>query len=201
MNRFHVLIARFLLGSTCFCQTASTPATTPSGPVPELAQYRLEAIDFVGYRSFSIEQLKDTFNVPVGNKFDHTAVGLGLDRLRLLYGDHGNINFTAVPMLQIDKNRGTVVLTLSIDEGAQFTFGRLFLTGQETRTGEADTLRKAWMALSGKTYDSSLLCKWLSENAPFLPNGGRPPCRQVELHLSSETLQADIEITFPSPKS
>jgi outer membrane protein assembly factor BamA len=137
----------------------------------------------------------------VGNKFDHKAVGQGLERLRLIYGDHGYINFTAVPTLQIDRDRGTVVLTVSIDDGAQFTFGRLFLTGQETRKGEADALHKAWAALSGKTYDSSLLYKWLSENAPFLANGGRPPGRQIEVHVSSETHQADIGIKFPSPKS
>jgi hypothetical protein len=90
---------------------------------------------------------------------------------------------------------------VSIDDGAQFTFGRLFLTGQETRKGEADALHKAWAALSGKTYDSSLLYKWLSENAPFLANGGRPPGRQIEVHVSSDTHQADIGIKFPSPKS
>jgi outer membrane protein assembly factor BamA len=201
MNRSSVLMALFLLGSTSFCQAANTSATRPSSHGPELAQYRLEAINFVGSHSFSIEQLRGAFNVPVGNKFDHKAVGQGLERLRLIYGDHGYINFTAVPTLQIDRDRGTVVLTVSIDDGAQFTFGRLFLTGQETRKGEADVLHKAWAALSGKTYDSSLLCKWLSENAPFLANGGRPPCRQIEVHLSSDTHQADIGIKFPSPKS
>jgi hypothetical protein len=92
-------------------------------------------------------------------------------------------------------------LTVSINDGAQFTFGRLFLTGQETRKGEADALHKSWAALSGKTYDSSLLSKWLSENPPFLANGGRPPIRQIEVHVSSDTHQADIGIKFPGPKS
>ena len=89
MNRFSVLMALILLGSTSFCQAANTPATTPSSHGTELAQYRLEAINFVGSNSFSIEQLKEAFNVPVGNKFDHRAVGQGLERLRLIYGDHG----------------------------------------------------------------------------------------------------------------
>ena len=57
-----------------------------------------------------------------------------------LYGDNGYVNFTAVPTLQLDKDRGTVVLTISIDEGDQFTFGQLSLAGQETRAGEADFL-------------------------------------------------------------
>jgi outer membrane protein assembly factor BamA len=196
MNRFAVLTVLFLLGSTGFCQTADTSGRTLSSPAPDLSQYRLEAVLFEGSRSFTPEQLKETFDVPVGEKFKHTAIGQGLERLRQLYGDYGYINFTAVPTLQLDKNRGTVVLTISIDEGDQFTFGRLFLAGQETRAGQADTLRNAWAALSGKRYDSSLLRKWLAQNATFLPNDGQP-LRHVEQHLDSSTHQADLKLTFP----
>jgi outer membrane protein assembly factor BamA len=132
----------------------------------------------------------------VGNKFDHKVVGQGLERLRLIYGDHGYINFTAVPTLQIDRHRETVVLTVSIDDGAQFTFGQLFLTGQETRKGEADALHKAWAALSGKTYDSSLLYKWLSENAPFLANGGRPLAGRLKCMYSRTPNRLTSELSF-----
>jgi hypothetical protein len=202
MNSFRVLTALLLLGPIAsFCQTADTSGTTPSSPAPGLAQYRLEAVHFKSGRSFSQEQLKSTFNVPVGDKFNHTAVGQGLDRLRQLYGDNGYINFTAVPTVQLDKDRGTVVLTVSIDEGSQFTFGRLILAGREARAGEADALRNAWAALLGKRYDSSLLSNWLVTNAPFLPNDGQSALRHVEMHLDSSTHQADILLTFPSPKS
>ena len=196
MNRFAVLTVLFLLGSTGFCQTADTSGKTLSSPAPDFSHYRLEAILFEGSRSFSLEQLKETFHVPVGGKFNHTAIGQGLDRLRQLYGDYGYINFTAVPTLQLDKDRGTVVLTISIDDGHQFTFGQLFLAGQETWAGEADALHNAWAALSGKRYDSSLLRKWLVKNATFLPNDEQP-LRHVEMHLDASTLQADIKLTFP----
>src|ERR1700733_13374137 len=142
MNQFRVLTVLFLLGSTGFCQTADTSGRTVSSPAPDLSQYRLEAVIFEGGRSFSAKHLYDTFNVPVGDKFNHTVLGQGLERFRQLYGDYGYFNFTAVPELQLDKDRGTAVLTISIDEGKQFTFGKLFLEGQETRAGEADALRK-----------------------------------------------------------
>ncbi len=87
-------------------------------------------------------------------------------------------------------------MTISIDDGIQFTFGQLFLAGQDTRAGEAVTLRNAWAALSGKRYDSSLLRKWLAENATFLPNDGQP-LRHVEQQLDSSTHQADLKLTFP----
>lgn len=200
MNRLLVLTVLFLLGSTGFCQTPDTSGKTLSSPAPDLSQYRLESVFFEGSRSFSPDQLKGTFNVPIGGKFNHTAIGQGLERLRQLYGDYGYINFTAVPQLQLDRDRGTIVLTISLDDGAQFTFGRLILAGQETRAGEADALRNGWAALSGKRYNSSLLRKWLIQNAAFLPNDGQP-LRHVEMHQSSDTHQADIKLTFPSAKS
>jgi outer membrane protein assembly factor BamA len=196
MNRFAVLSALFLLGSTAFCQTADTSGRTLSSPAPDLSQYRLEAVIFESGRSFSAKQLYDTFNVPVGDKFNHTAIGQGLDRLRQLYGDYGYINFTAVPTLRVEQDRGTVVLKIGVDEGQQFTFGKLFLEGQETRAGEADALRNAWAALSGKRYDSSLLRKWLTQNATFLPNDGQP-FRHIEQHLDTGTHLVDFKLTFP----
>jgi outer membrane protein assembly factor BamA len=156
-----------------------------ANPAAVLVQLRILRLGLLQYR-----------NVPIGDKFNHTAIGQGLERLRWLYGDYGYITFTAVPGLQLDKDRGTVVLTISIDEGSQFTFGRLFLAGQETRAGEADALRNGWAALSGKRYDSSLLRKWLMKNATFLPNDGQP-LRHVEEHVDSSTHQVDFALTFP----
>jgi outer membrane protein assembly factor BamA len=74
MSRFPVLFVFFLLGSTSFCQAADTSGGTLSSPAPDLSQYRLEEVLFEGSRSFSAEQLRDTFNVPVGDKFNHTAL-------------------------------------------------------------------------------------------------------------------------------
>ena len=199
MNHLRVLCLLFLLGSTSFCQGPDTMGRTRSSD-PDLSRYRLETILFDGGRPFSPEQLKNAFHVHAGDKFNHTAIDQGLDRLRHLYGDHGYINFSAVPSVQVEQDRGTVVLKISIDAGSQFNFGQLFLKGQETRAGEADALRKAWTPLSGKTYDSSLLSDWLIKNATFLPKDGQP-LRHVESHLSSATHQADIVIKFPSPKS
>jgi outer membrane protein assembly factor BamA len=196
MNRFAVLTVLYLLGSPGFSQRANTAGRTLSSSAPDLSQYRLAAVLFEGSRTFSPEQLKDSFNVPIGDKFDHAAAAEGLERLRQLYNDSGYINFAAVPAFQVDKNRGTVVLTINIDEGQQFTFGRLFFEGQEPWAGEADALRNAWAALSGKQYDSSLLRKWLTQNATFLPNDGQP-FRHVEQHLDTGTHLVDFKLTFP----
>jgi outer membrane protein assembly factor BamA len=196
MNRFGLLTLLLLLGSTGFCHSADTSGRTLYSPATDLAQYRLEAVFFEGSRSFSAEQLRDTFNVPAGGKFNHTAVGEGLERFRQLYGDNGYINFTAVPQLQLDKDRGTVVLTISIDDGDQFTFGQLLLAGQETRAGETDALRDAWTPLSGKRFNSSLFRKWLIQYATFLPNDGQP-LRHVAMHLDSSTHQVDCKLTIP----
>jgi hypothetical protein len=64
--------------------TANTSNAAPSSPAPDLAQYRLEAITFVGYQVIAAERLKDAYHVTVGNKFDHSAwVRASTDRGRL----------------------------------------------------------------------------------------------------------------------
>lgn len=200
MSRSNFAVLVLLCATVGFCQTTCTPDRTPSSSTRDIAQYRLEAIHFEGGRSFSQEQLERSFDVPLGKNFNRAAVYHGLNRLRQLYGDGGHIDFTAIPMLQLDEARGTVVLTLSIDEGSLFTFGRLILAGRETRAGEADALRNAWAGLSGKRFDSSLLSHWLATNAPFLPNDGQSALQHVEVHLGSRTHQANILLAFPSPK-
>jgi beta-lactamase regulating signal transducer with metallopeptidase domain len=160
-------------------------------------QYRLEAVNFEGGRSFSAEQLRDAFNVPVGDEFNKTAIGNGLDHLMQLYSTNGHLNFTAVPELQFEEDRSTIVLGINIDEGPEFNFGRLFLEGKETRAGEANALLSAWTPLSGKPYNGPLLSKWLVDNATFLPNDGKAPLRHVEMHLDISTHRADIQLKFP----
>jgi outer membrane protein assembly factor BamA len=178
-------------------ETPQPRAANVSIQVSPGKQYRLEAIIFEGGVSFSAEQLRDALNVPVGSEFNATAIGKGLDRLRQLYGTNGHINFTAVPMLQFEEGRSAIVMTLSIDEGDVFNFGRLFLEGKETRAGEANALLNAWTPLSGKPYNAQLLSKWLVENATFLPNDGKTLLRHVEMHANSDTHRADILLKFP----
>jgi hypothetical protein len=51
----------------------------------------------------------------------------------------------------------------------------------------------------GKRCDSSLLSKWLIQNATFLPDDGQP-LRHAEMHLDTSTHQADFKITVAKPK-
>jgi Surface antigen variable number repeat len=191
--------------------TASAEELHPSGIPRETAQaasgnaavqdspegYRIQAVVFEGGKSFSQEQLARAFKVQVGDVFNHSAISQGVEGLRQLYSTNGHVNFTAVPELQWDKARNTVVLTVSIDEGAPFYLGRLLLAGDEARAGEANALRRAWAPLSGKRYNLPLLSKWLDENATFLPNDEKNRQRFVEQHIDSGTHRVDIQLTFP----
>jgi outer membrane protein assembly factor BamA len=163
---------------------------------PEIT-YRLRAITFEGGKVFSPEQLADAFHVQAGGELSHAAIGHGLERLRQLYSANGYINFAAVPTLQVEEDRNTVVLTLSIDEGVPFNFGQLFLAGDEKWAGETNALRRAWASLSGKRYSGETLSKWLFENATFLPNDEKIREQFVEQHIDATTHTVDIQVTFP----
>jgi outer membrane protein assembly factor BamA len=159
--------------------------------------YRIQGVVFEGGKSFSQEQLADAFHVQVGGELNHIAIGHGLERLRQLYSANGYFNFTAAPMLQVENDRNTVVLTISIDDGEQFNFGQLFLAGDETWMGEANALRRAWAPLSGKRFNGQVLSKWLFENAMFLPNDEKSRQQFVEQHVDDTTHRVDIQLTFP----
>jgi len=160
-------------------------------------KYRVEAVIFEGGHSFSAEQLRDAFHVAVGGEFNVRAFREGLERLRQLYETDGRLNFTAVPELEYEEDRRTVVFRVNIDEGNVFNFGRLFFEGKERRAGEADALLRAWTPLSGRPYNPQLLSKWLVENATLLPNDGKDPLEYVEEHQDASTHRADILLKFP----
>jgi outer membrane protein assembly factor BamA len=183
--------------SSFVVETPQARSANVSIQVSPGTRYRLEAVIFEGGRSFSAEQLRDAFAVAVGDEFNATAIGQGLDHLGQLYSTNGHIVFTAVPTLQFEEDRRAVVLTVSIGEGPQFTFGRLFTGGEEARAGEANDQQNAWAALSGKQYNGPLLSKWLAENATFLPKDGQNPLRHVEILLDASTHRADIALKFP----
>jgi outer membrane translocation and assembly module TamA len=191
---------RTLIGILC-CMSVAASAWAAQGtalqPDSPGNSYRLEAVIFVGSRAFSQEELANVFEIPVGEEFNLTAVSRGLERLRQLYSTDGYLNFTAVPMFEVDKNGNTAVLRIKLDDGPQFYYGRLFLKGDETRPGEAKALLRAWATLSGKRYNLQLLSKWLDDNAAFLPKDEEIRKRFLEQHLDSDTHRADILVSFP----
>ena len=162
------------------------------------AKYQVEAIRFTGAKAFSPDQLRSQFPIADGSLFNATAIGKGLEKLKSLYVSNGYADFGCVPKLVYDEERPTIALTLDLDEGRRYFFGRLFFDGVEPHAGAVQALRSAWKQLEGKVYDPQAVIQWVNANAPYLrPAADATPEQYVANHANPEAHQIDIVLQFP----
>jgi outer membrane protein assembly factor BamA len=185
-------------------QLATMTMPSPGQPVDVTVQisagavYRLSAIIFtVNKQITNVEALRAEFPIADGEVFNATAIGKGLDSLKKAYQTLGYINFGAVPTLQYNEAQHTVALTIDIDEGKQYVFGRLLIDGIEPHPGAAQALETAWKPLEGAAYNPQLLAKWLGANATFIPNAQTVPEKYVSLLIDDDGHRVNVQIEFP----
>ncbi len=159
-------------------------------------QYHLKEIMFTGNKAFSESQLRQQFAIAAGDVFDAEKIRQGLDKLRRLYASRGYINFTPVPNTQPDDGGGTILLSMDMDEGKQFYFGKLVVTGQELHPGDAEKMVTAWGPYEGKVYNGNELEQFWGAMAPFLPPGWEL-VQHLEVHQDQQTAIADLRIDLP----
>ena len=160
-------------------------------------QFRFGEIHFQGASVFPQELLRSLFPVETGSLFNATAVGKGLEQLMKLYRTNGYVDIGVIPRPEIDSALRTVAFTMDVDEGKLSYFGRLILVGVEPRAGVGKSLIAAWTHVEGKRYNSDLLAKWMTTNAPFLPKGETAPEQYVNAHRDPDTQRIDIQLQFP----
>jgi outer membrane protein assembly factor BamA len=188
-------------------QLASMPIPSPGQAVDVTVQisagaiYRLGAITFTGNRQITnIEALRAQFPLKDGDVFNATAIGKGLDALKNAYQALGYANFGAIPKLQYDEAQHTVTLTIDIQEGKQYLFGRLLLDGVEPHPGMIEALETAWKPLeNGGVYSPRLLSLWLGKNAAFIPDAQTMPERYVSLLIDDDGGRVNVQLEFPAP--
>jgi outer membrane translocation and assembly module TamA len=130
------------------------------------AQFRLGYIQFKHATLFAPDQLRSQFPIKAGSLYCASSLEYGLEKLRGLYQDKGYINFGAIPLPVIDESHHVVDLTIDLDEGKPYVFGRLVLDGVEPRAGAGKALIESWASLQGKTYNPEALKAWLAANWP-----------------------------------
>lgn len=160
------------------------------------AQYHLAAIRFVNASLFPTEQLRALFDTKDGALFNATEIGHGLERMKNLYAENGYTDFGAIPEPQIDESRHTVGLTITVDQGKQFYFGRVLMEGAEPKAGAAQSLRDAWSSVREKPYSPKLLNEWLTAHAPYWP-ATEQPIDHVKLMQNPDTQRVDVVVEFP----
>lgn len=160
------------------------------------AQYKLAHIVFTGAPKFPAPQLRALFAIEDGALFNATAVGRGLERMKDLYAENGHIDMGAIPQPIVDENRHTVELTIDVDQGTMYYFGRLLVDGAEPKAGTAQSLKDAWTGMQQKPYSPVALNEWLTAHAPYWPGEGKP-IEHVKLAEDPESRHVDVVVEFP----
>ena len=161
-------------------------------------KYRLGVLRFEGNTAIPAERLRREFAIETGGLFNATAVGRGLEDIKKLYLSKGYINMGAIPKTETDEVRRTITLTVNIDEGKTWDFGRLLLEGPEPYAGVGKALIASW-TLEGARFNPELLTKWIATNAPFLPKQDDVLWRTAMPQLNMATQRVDIQLHFPWP--
>jgi len=160
------------------------------------ALYTLGEIEFQGATVFPSNRLRQQFPAQTGALFNATSIGKGLECLKDLYVEEGYLNVGTIPKPRIDDARHVFDLTVDIDEGKPFHFGRLVLDGVEPRAGAGKALLDAWKALQDKRYSRKLLASWLAANTASLP-GGALTLHQVAEFPDPDSNLVVVKLQFP----
>src|ERR1700751_5284049 len=97
--------------------------------VDEGERYRLGKIQFQDAKLFPTSQLRQLFPFQDGDLFNRSKFADGLDHLMKFYQAAGYAQFAAIPTPARDEFSRTVDFVIDVDEGKQYSFGRLILDG------------------------------------------------------------------------
>ncbi len=100
--------------------------------VQEGDKYKLEGIKFSGMTIINEKAARATFPLKDGDTFNIQRIRDGLKNLRDLYGHYGYINFTPSPRTDIDEAKKTLLVTIEVDEGKQYSVRRIEFQGNTT---------------------------------------------------------------------
>jgi outer membrane protein assembly factor BamA len=120
-------------------------------------QYRLDHIAFADATVLAESELRAAVPLQDGDIFNVEQIRVGLKNLGDKYGARGYINFTPIPNTEIDDERKRITVTFDLDEGDQYRFGELLLSGPEPEPGIGKRLIEQWNAqVRGSICDSTV---------------------------------------------
>jgi outer membrane protein insertion porin family len=119
--------------------------------VDEGVTYNLGSVRIEGAAGFKPEDLLKTGKFQTGDLANFDDVGKGVDRMKKMMKHQGYLRNDVEIVRKIDDGKKTVDLVLRVNEGPQFLFGTLNITGLDLN-GEA-AIKKMWTLKEGKPYN------------------------------------------------
>jgi outer membrane protein assembly factor BamA len=122
-------------------------------PVTPGTVYHWKEVHWSGNSLLSEFTLNSLFAMKPGDVADGMRIEAAWDRIREEYGQHGYLDATTNPVATYDDPAGAVSYSVKIQEGPQYHFGKMVLTGLSP-AGERK-LHGAWPIAAGDVFDKS----------------------------------------------
>ncbi len=140
-----------------FPKVAAEPAREVKGVVVTVAiqegpTFDLGEVRVAGSPAIPAGELLSTGKFKTGELANFDEVNAGLERIRKRYRREGYMRVDTRVERQLNEKRKTVDLTVHLEEGPQFHFGKLIIEGLDIH-GEA-AIRKLWAMKAGKPFDA-----------------------------------------------
>jgi len=119
--------------------------------VDEGAPYKLGDVRLAGVPTSQMSELKDLAKWKTDEVVNFDEIKAGIGRIERRYGGTGYLHVSSKVDRNLHDQERTVDLVVTIQPGAQFTFGKLDVKGLDL-IGEP-AIRKMWGEKSGKPFD------------------------------------------------
>jgi outer membrane protein insertion porin family len=117
-------------------------------------QYRIGTVKVTGAKEFNPLLIQALLQLVPGQVFNATALTKGFDNLKKLYGSRGYINFSPVPMQDVDEEKKVINLSINIDEERQYSVRRIDFSGNDTTRDKV--IRRQLLVDEGQIFNSQL---------------------------------------------
>jgi outer membrane protein insertion porin family len=122
--------------------------------VEENDQYKVGEVKVTGAKAFNDDFIKAVMGFVPGQVYNESLLRKGFENLKKLYGARGYVNFSPIPIQDIDEQNKLVNLTINVDEDRQFTVNRIAFSGNTTTRDKV--IRRNILVNEGEVFNSSL---------------------------------------------
>ena len=189
-----------------FPQIATAPAPQADGvvvtvTVNEGASYNLGGVRLTGVASSQTAELQKTADWKKGDVVNFDDIKAGLDRIYKRYRNNGYLRVTGDVQRDIHDDSHTVDLTVALQPGPQYHFGKLTIEGLDILSEPA--IRKAWGPMEGKPFQPGYADAFLARlrEEEVFDNLGKT---RSETRTDEATKIVDVTLYFsggrPDPK-
>jgi outer membrane protein assembly factor BamA len=136
------------------------------GPQYRMGGLRIENAESGQPLAISPDVLRGLIPLQKGELFNVERIRTGLQNFALAYGRKGYVDMTPEPETEVDDERGTIDLTLRIDQQVQYRVGNVELLGVSGVT--RDKLMES-LPNPGEVFDRTKLDEFFKVNRAILP--------------------------------